>query len=101
MMVDINEALKRVADAALDFDRCVTKRRVAQENMNAAYSDWKEDRGITDRIDPGSGLYDAMITGTQVDYDVLKEAKRDERNARRRMERAVYIYRKLQAVRAV
>lgn len=96
-MGEINEVLKKVAEAALEFDRCVTARRSAQENMSAAYSDWKEDRGITGRIEPGSGLYDAMVTGTAVDYDMLKKAKREENNARRRMERAVLKYRVLQA----
>ncbi|WP_432344770.1 hypothetical protein WMC41_16110 [Shinella yambaruensis] len=83
-----------IANRALVVDTCEQKRRKAQRDLSAAYDAWKTEHRIRDHMEAGSPEMERMLTATEAEYDLLTEAKRDEANARKRLQSAIRKYRK-------
>jgi len=64
-------------------------RRQAKYRLESAYSNWKSANRVFDRIERDSPEWNAMMEGTHDEYLALEDAKRHERNAQARLERAI------------
>jgi len=77
-----------IADRALTADAAASEAKYASSVLNEAYRDWKDANGV-ENVDRGSEDWDLMLAATKPEYAEAEEAKRLERNARRRLQTAI------------
>ena len=77
-----------IADRAIQVDTYATAERYAKEALHEAYDEFKREAEI-DHVERDSSDWDLMMEATKPEYEVLQKAKRDHRNARRRLETAI------------
>lgn len=97
-MTDVQKLslLLAIADRAIEAERCKYRRRYCQDALSAAYAGWKDANGIKERIEVGSPRWLAMLAATNRDYAAVEEAKRQERNADKRLRSAIYKYHRIE-----
>lgn len=74
---------------AIDVHQCIRDRKRARNRLEDAYVHWRNITGTHHRIERDSSEWNRMMKATKSEYLVLEEAKRRERNAARRLERAI------------
>lgn len=91
--MDVQEINLRlmISDKALDADLAESFRKTAQAALDGAYVAWKAKRGI-EHVERDTPQWDKMMKATKPQFNRLVEAKRDERNAKRRLATAVARY---------
>ncbi|MDQ0505973.1 hypothetical protein [Xanthobacter agilis] len=91
--MDVQDLTLRLAisNKALDANLAETFRKAAQAALDGAYEAWKAKRGI-DQVERDTPQWDKMMKATKPQYKVLVEAKRDEKNAKRRLATAIDRY---------
>jgi hypothetical protein len=64
-------------------------RKQAKYSLERAYSAWKSNNEVFHHIERDSPEWNAIMEGTAVEYRVLEEAKRQERNIQAQLKRAI------------
>ena len=77
-----------IAEKALDLFRFQQESRLAAHELDDAYREHKEARGLG-HIQRGSPEWETMLVATAHEYGALQRAKRQERNAQRRLDTAI------------
>lgn len=90
-IAQISDLLK-IADLAVAYGQAELRLRAEKQNMDAVYREWREDNGHSNYVERGSSEWDKMLFDTQVDYALLKEARRQVYNAKRRLTNATRRY---------
>jgi hypothetical protein len=80
-----------IADRALDVDNFERLRKEEVRRLTHAYEDWKYRNG-TPRVERDSLQWVLMMHGTGAEYQRVLDAKRRERNSRKRLETAIRRY---------
>lgn len=81
--------VSQVGLLAIEAHHYTRLRRQAKYRLESAYSEWKSANGVFDHIERDSTEWNAMMEGTHDEYQALEDAKRQERNAQARLERAI------------
>lgn len=81
--------MAQVAECAVAVHYRETARKHRKNLLNEAYRNWKHDNSIMEHLERDSDEWGAMLVGTKTEYDDLEKAKRQERSARQRLDRAV------------
>lgn len=91
--MDVQDLTMRldIAEKAIDANCAESFRKAAQAVLDGAYAAWKAKRGI-ERVERDTPQWDKMMKATKPQFNRLVEAKRDERNAKRRLATAVARY---------
>lgn len=84
-------ALLRIAEKAIDAHGAEDRRRMAHEALRDAYTCWKRKNGVK-HVERDSLDWTRMLGATAVAYTVVEAAKREERNAQRRLATAIRRY---------
>lgn len=97
MTIAVTEAAKLslmidISTRAVDFVERQHNRRWMQNALNSAYAHWNEEAGVVDRIERDSADWKRMMEATTSEYEVLEDAKRQEKNAEKRLRTAVFKY---------
>lgn len=82
------EKLAEVGLKAVQYKAATEKRKEAAAAYGRACREWKLANGIHDIIMKGSDEWARMEAGVSAQYQVIRKAKADERNARERLFRA-------------
>lgn len=82
-------AIAELAIAVNNRETVVKHRKIA---LNEAYNAFKDINGI-DHVERDSDEWESMMFSTKKEYAVLEAAKREEKNARRRLSTAIRRYR--------
>lgn len=77
-----------IAEKAIEAASAERWRKRAQAVLNDSYEAWKSQRDI-DRVERDTTQWNKMMKATKPQYLRLVDAKRDERNAKRRLARAI------------
>lgn len=85
--------LLEIAERAVVADGYRISRRAEEAMLSEAYQRWKEDHRI-DHVERESPQWDAMMKATHEQYRLTEIARREERNAARRLETSIARYRK-------
>jgi len=97
VLSDLNERTKDlgsfagpmdIATRAIEVDVYARAEQYAKEALHEAYDEFKREAEI-DHVERDSSDWDLMMEATKPEYEVLQKAKRDHRNARRRLETAI------------
>ncbi|CAN7509567.1 hypothetical protein [Pararhizobium sp. LjRoot238] len=94
------EGIIAVATRAMEADTFMTAQKLSKMALREAYEEFKEKRGI-ERIERDSPEWATMMQATSPQYETLETAKRDARNAQRRLAAAIRKHRKLTHCEAV
>ncbi|MCQ1850391.1 hypothetical protein [Neorhizobium galegae] len=77
-----------VARKAIEADTWATAERYSKEALHEAYAAFKERQGVSE-VERDSQEWRAMMAATKPEYESLQRAKRDARNAQRRLATAI------------
>ena len=77
-----------IAEKAVDLFRQQQESRQAAHDLDDAYREHKEDLNLG-HVVRNSPEWDAMLAATTHEYGALQRAKRQERNAQRRLDTAI------------
>lgn len=97
MTLAVTEAAKLslmidISAKAVDYVERQHKRRWMQNALNSAYAVWKKEADIVDRIERDTEDWKRMMGATAREYEDLEEAKRQEKNAQKRLRSSVFKY---------
>lgn len=81
-------SLIEIASRAIEADEMERLAKIEQADLNTAYQDFKEDRGIL-HVEGGTTDWDRMMAATKAEYLSAEEAKRKAYNAKRRLKTAI------------
>jgi hypothetical protein len=87
-------SLLAIADKAIEAHHAEARCKAERANLDEAYSAWKAKRDI-DRIEPDTPQWEKMMKATKPVFRKFSDAKRDERNAKRRLASAIERHRAL------
>lgn len=82
------DGLVAIAELAITIDELERDRKLKGTDLGNAYEDWKLERGI-DHVERDTEEWTAMLSATKLWYEQWTEAKRQEKNARRRLVTAI------------
>lgn len=87
-LAKFNIDMLKVAQLSVEVFALERRRKFLNGELGAAYYRWKMLNGV-DRVERETRSWTRMMSATKKEYAALVEAKRIERNARRRLETAI------------
>ena len=80
---------KEIGLMAIEVHQCMKERKLAKMRLKEAYIRWAHNTKTFHHFERESPEWDRMMAATDPEFLALEEAKRRERNAARRLERAI------------
>lgn len=84
-----DEQQAKIASRAVEHHQSVLERKEAHATYISAYDDFEDEHAGGERVKCGHPLFDAMTKATAPQYAAYDRARNNERNAKRRLERAI------------
>lgn len=93
-MIEVQQlnSLLSIAEKAIEADRLEREAKYAASELNDAYDDYKAGLNI-DHVERDGDLWGEMLEHTKQEYKASEDAKRQSKNAKRRLQSAIQRYR--------